>query len=72
VKEPVGFAPAGQTDHATPPWVVLLDYAGRTEREVLEKVLRGAEREGWNGSAQERLVHLGWKIVPIYAEVEKP
>jgi hypothetical protein len=68
-EEPIGFAPAGETYDATPRRVVLLDYAAATHGEVLSKVLRGAEREGWNGTAQERLVHLGWIIVPIYAEV---
>ncbi len=42
--------------------VYLPTYAG-TQREVEEKVMEGARREGFKGTLQERLAFLEWEIV---------
>jgi hypothetical protein len=52
--------------------IPLADYAGANEREVKEKVLQRAEREGFRGTAAERLAELGWTIEPVYFRPPSP
>ena len=41
-------------------------YEGSSAEEVKGYVLTRARREGFKGTADERLVQLGWWIEPIY------
>lgn len=49
--------------------VAMPEYAHYNETGVLEKVLAGARREGFSGTAAERMVELGWRVGPVYAHL---
>ena len=49
--------------------VAMPEYASYNETGVLEKVLAGARREGFKGTAAERMVELGWRVGPVYTHL---
>lgn len=46
--------------------VFLPEYSAHTKAAVMRKVLATAEREGYRGSAADRLSYLEWKVVPVF------
>lgn len=42
-------------------------YSSDTESGVLDLVLAGARREGFQGKAQERMAELGWRVGRVFA-----
>lgn len=47
-------------------------YVGDTETEVLGHVLARARREGFTGTAQERMAELGWRVEPMFRRIPQP
>lgn len=62
---PVFYSVFANVDGRT---VALPQYSGRTENIVLDKVLEAAEREGYKGTAADRIKELGWWVGPVYAD----
>lgn len=46
--------------------IALPAYSNATEQGVMALVLEGARREGYKGTAADRLLELGWAIRPVY------
>lgn len=62
----VGYTTVGHNEGKP---IYLLHHAGRTISDVIQSVMRTAEREGWKGpSVLDRLAWLGWTIEPIYGD----
>ncbi|MEO0817752.1 MAG: hypothetical protein AAFX86_10665 [Pseudomonadota bacterium] len=64
-RKPVAYMPFGAEGEIL---VALPEYAGRNEAEVLSRVMARAIKEGYQGTAQDRLFSLGWIIKGVYAE----
>lgn len=42
-------------------------YTGSTENAVKQHILFGARKEGYNGTVEDRMQELGWRIQPIFS-----
>ncbi len=65
-REPLFYTVFCLADHQGAP-LALPQYSHQHESGVLDLVLAGARREGFQGTAQERMAELGWRVGPVFA-----
>lgn len=67
--KPVLYTISARTnDPSLPEEVVLPTYSAATERDVVRLVMESAHREGYTGTATDRMSELGWSVIPAYRE----